>query len=342
MKNNDLKVLPSDHPVVKYGKVGVLLVNLGTPDATDYWSIRKYLKEFLSDRRVIDINRYLWWVILNGIILTIRPSKTAKAYKEIWNYEKNESPLKTYTRSQSDILKLKFPNIEIDWCMRYGNPSINSKLIEMRKKGVDRLLICPLYPQYSAATTATVNDKVFEVLSKMRWQPSIRTMPPFFDNSDYISKLNISLNNHLDQLSWEPEVILTSYHGLPKRYLNLGDPYHCHCHKTTRLLKEESTRYRDKLKISFQSRFGREEWLQPYTEETVINLAKDGVKNLAIISPAFYSDCVETLEELNIGIQEIFQEYGGKNFTLIPCLNDSNEGISLLESLITNELLGWV
>ena len=226
--------------------------------------------------------------------------------------------------------------------MRYGNPSIRDVLKSMREKGVDRLLICPLYPQYSAATTATVNDKVFAELSHMRWQPAIRTLPPFYDNNEYIAKLNKSMNQHLEKLDWQPDIILTSYHGLPRRYLDLGDPYHCHCHKTTRLLKEMNKKYSKKIILSFQSRFGREEWLKPYTEETVIKLANDGVKKLAVLSPAFFSDCVETLEELNIGIQEVFTENGGEEFTLIPCLNDSQNGIDLLDYLVKNELQGWV
>ena len=331
-----------NHPKIKFGKTGVLIINLGTPDGTDFWSIRRYLKEFLSDRRVIDINRYLWWLILNLIILTFRPKKTGKAYKEIWNYDKNESPLKTYTRSQAQLLSERFNDTIVDWAMRYGNPSISDRLKSMREKGVDRLLILPLYPQYAAATTATVNDKVFAELSKMRWQPAIRTLPPFYDNNEYIGKLNKSINQHLGTLKWEPDRILTSYHGLPRRYLDLGDPYHCHCHKTTRLLKEMKKKYSEKIILSFQSRFGREEWLKPYTEETVIGLANDGVKKLAILSPAFFSDCVETLEELNIGIQEVFMENGGEEFTLIPCLNDSKDGIDLLEYLIRNELQGWM
>jgi ferrochelatase len=290
-----MEFIPKNHPEIKYGKIGVLIINLGTPDATDYWSIRKYLKEFLSDRRVIDINKYLWWIILNVIILTFRPSKTAKAYKAIWNLDKDESPLKTYTRSQAEALEEDFKEVEIFWSMRYGNPSISSVLKAMRNKGIDRILIFPLYPQYAAATTATVNDKVFEELSKMRWQPSIRTMPPFFDNPLYIDALNSSVQKHIESLEWKPEILLTSYHGLPKRYLDLGDPYHCHCHKTTRLLKEKLNYFSGETILAFQSRFGPEEWLKPYTEETVINLAKNGCESLAILSPAFISDCVETL-----------------------------------------------
>lgn len=337
-----MEFIPKNHPEIKYGKIGVLIINLGTPDATDYWSIRKYLKEFLSDRRVIDINKYLWWIILNVIILTFRPSKTAKAYKAIWNLDKDESPLKTYTRSQAEALEEDFKEVEIFWSMRYGNPSISSVLKAMRNKGIDRILIFPLYPQYAAATTATVNDKVFEELSKMRWQPSIRTMPPFFDNPLYIDALNSSVQKHIESLEWKPEILLTSYHGLPKRYLDLGDPYHCHCHKTTRLLKEKLNYFSGETILAFQSRFGPEEWLKPYTEETVINLAKNGCESLAILSPAFISDCVETLEEINIGIKEVFFENGGKNFTLIPCLNDSLDGMTLLRKLIGNELKGWI
>ena len=337
-----MEFIPKNHPEIKYGKIGVLIINLGTPDATDYWSIRKYLKEFLSDRRVIDINKYLWWIILNVIILTFRPSKTAKAYKAIWNLDKDESPLKTYTRSQAEALEEDFKEVEIFWSMRYGNPSISSVLKAMRDKGIDRILIFPLYPQYAAATTATVNDKVFEELSKMRWQPSIRTMPPFFDNPLYIDALNSSVQKHIESLEWKPEILLTSYHGLPKRYLDLGDPYHCHCHKTTRLLKEKLNYFSGETILAFQSRFGPEEWLKPYTEETVINLAKNGCESLAILSPAFISDCVETLEEINIGIKEVFFFFASKHVTLSACLIDMFDCISLLRKLIANELKGWV
>tara|TARA_Y100000590_G_scaffold420486_1_gene523240 strand:+ start:5927 stop:6946 length:1020 start_codon:yes stop_codon:yes gene_type:complete len=333
--------LPKDHPTIKHRKVGVLIVNLGTPDGTDYRSIRRYLKEFLSDRRVIDINKYLWWLILNGIILTFRPSKTAQAYKKIWNEAMDESPLKTYTRSQCTKLQQSLNTKNIFWAMRYGNPSISQVLLKMREIGLDQILIFPLYPQYAAPTTATVNDKVYSELAKMRWQPAIRTMPPFYDNPKYINALKNSVESHLGSLDWSPEILLTSYHGLPKRYLLSGDPYHCHCHKTTRLLKDSLNSFTGDIQLSFQSRFGREEWLKPYTEETVINLAKTGIKRIALISPAFISDCVETLEELNIGIKEVFIENGGEKFTLIPCLNDNDHSIDLLSQLIKNELLGW-
>ena len=336
--------MKENHPNIKYGKTGILLINLGTPDSTSWWDIRKYLKEFLSDKRVIEVNPVLWQILLNLFILNFRPSKTAHAYKKIWFKKTNESPLRYYTRHQTQKLKqkIKSENVLIDFAMRYGNPSIKSKLKQLKKAGCENIIILPLYPQYSAATTATVNDKVFAELSKMRWQPAIRTLPPFYDNNEYIDKLNKSINQHLGTLKWEPDRILTSYHGLPRRYLDLGDPYHCHCHKTTRLLKEMNKKYSKKIMLSFQSRFGREEWLKPYTEETVIKFANNGVKKLAILSPAFFSDCVETLEELNIGIQEVFTENGGEEFTLIPCLNDSQDGINLLDHLIKNELQGWV
>jgi ferrochelatase len=335
---------PDNHPSINYGKIGVLIINLGTPEATDYWSVRRYLKEFLSDRRVVDTNRYLWWFILNFIILSFRPSKSARAYKAIWNKKDNESPLKTYTRSQSNLLKAKFKKhqISIDWAMRYGKPSIYEKLNQFKNSGIDRVLIFPLYPQYSAATTASVQDEVFSVMKKMRWQPSIRTVPPYFDNPLYINALAESIQKNIDDLKWSPDILLTSYHGLPKRYLTLGDPYHCHCYKTTRLLREKITWFDKEIMLTFQSRFGPEEWLQPYTENTVVDLAKSGVKNLAMISPAFISDCVETLEELDIGIKEKFYEHGGKNFTLIPCMNHSDIAISMLKDITLNELKGWI
>ncbi|WP_417687137.1 ferrochelatase [Roseibium sp.] len=338
--------LPADHPTVKTGKVGVLLVNLGTPDGTDYWPMRRYLREFLSDKRVIEWPRAIWYPILYGIVLMTRPGKSGKAYEEIWNHEKNESPLRTITRSQSDklaeIMGDSGGRLKIDWAMRYGNPSIRSRLEALKADGCDRLLVFPLYPQYSATTTATVNDEVCKALLDMRWQPAIRTVPPYHDDPVYVSALARSVERHLEGLDFEPELVLTSYHGIPQSYFRRGDPYHCHCHKTTRLMREVLGWGTDKLRLTFQSRFGPEEWLQPYTDKTVEQLAKDGVKNIAVMNPGFVSDCLETLEEIAGEAGEIFEEHGGENFTHIPCLNDSDLGMDVLEHIVRRELGGWI
>ena len=327
------------------GKIGVLLVNLGTPDDTDYWSIRRYLKEFLSDRRVIEVNPILWWPILNGIVLTMRPSKSGEAYRSIWNEELDESPLRTITRAQAEKVADKLGHraeVVVDWAMRYGKPSIASRVGALVKQGCDKLLVFPLYPQYAAATTATVNDKVFDTLKTMRTQPALRTVPPYPKDPVYIEALADSIAAHLAKLDFEPEVILASYHGLPKEYVNKGDPYECQCLDTSDALRVALGPLGDKLKTAFQSRFGRAEWLQPYTDKTVEALARDGVKRLAILTPGFVADCVETLEEINGGAQEIFLEHGGEKFSFIPCLNDSEGGIRVLIHLIERELKGWV
>jgi protoporphyrin/coproporphyrin ferrochelatase len=335
--------LPDQHPAVKSGRVGVLLVNLGTPDATDYWSMRRYLKEFLSDRRVIETPRLIWWPILNLIVLTKRPKSSGEAYAAIWNRERDESPLRTITRSQSEQLSAAFGGrIEVDWAMRYGNPSIESRLHALTEAGCERILVAPLYPQYSAATTATVNDKAFEALMKMRWQPAIRTLPPYHDDPAYIAALCKSLTDGIARLDFEPEVVLASFHGLPKEYLLKGDPYHCHCQKTARLMREHLGWDQERLKITFQSRFGRAEWLQPYTDKTVEALARDGVRRLAVITPGFASDCVETLEEIAMQNGEIFREHGGEHFALIPCLNDSPHGMQVIRTVVERELQGWL
>ncbi|MEJ8473122.1 ferrochelatase [Roseibium algae] len=338
--------LPDDHPPVKTGKIGVLMVNLGTPDATSYWPMRRYLREFLSDKRVIEWPRALWYPILYGIILMTRPGKSGKAYEEIWNHEKDESPLRTITRSQSDklleIIGDHGGRVQIDWAMRYGNPSIRSRLEALKADGCDRILIFPLYPQYSAATTATVNDEVCRALLDMRWQPAIRTVPPYHDDPVYVKALAKSVKQHLDELDFKPEMVLTSYHGIPQSYFRRGDPYHCHCHKTTRLMREVMGWDDKQLRLTFQSRFGPEEWLQPYTDKTVEQLAKDGVKNIAVMNPGFVADCLETLEEIAGEAGEIFEENGGENFTHIPCLNDSDLGMEVLEHIVRQELSGWL
>ena len=329
------------HPEIKYGKTGVLIVNLGTPDSTSWWDIRKYLKEFLSDGRVIETNPILWWFVLNFIILNLRPHKTAKAYKKIWLQETDESPLRFYTRRQAEKLVEKFKideNIIVDYAMRYGNPSIRSKMSKMQKEGCERLTILPLYPQYAAATTATVCDEVYRNLMKMRWQPSLQIIPHYESEPPYAEALANSINEHLKKINWVPDVILSSYHGIPQKYFDKGDPYQCYCHKTNRLLIEKfGTKI--PIEISFQSRFGPAAWLQPYTDKTLEKMAKEGKENVLMICPGFSSDCVETLEEIQIEGKEIFIENGGKNFSMVPCLNDSNDHINLLEYLIKKHLV---
>ena len=337
--------LPPDHPKLPSRRIGVLLVNLGTPDATDYWSMRRYLKEFLSDRRVIEENPVKWWLVLNLIILTVRPGRKGRDYDKIWNKALNESFLKTITRSQSDKLGAALagePRILVDWAMRYGNPSIRSKLDAMQASGCDRILIVPLYPQYAAATTATVCDKAFEALAAMRWQPALRVAPAYFDSPVYIDALATSLEQSLAKLSFKPEVIIASFHGMPEDYLRKGDPYYCQCHATARLLRERLKLDDTQLMLTFQSRFGPAEWLKPYTDGTVKALAERGVKNLAVITPGFSSDCLETLEEIAMENAEIFRHAGGENFAAIPCLNDSPGGIAVIRDVAMRELQGWV
>ena len=324
------------HPKVNFGKIGVLIVNLGTPDSTNWLDIRRYLKEFLSDRRVIETNPILWWFILNLIILNLRPHKTAKAYKKIWMTDTNESPLRYYTRSQTEKLCNRFgsaQNVIIDYAMRYGNPSIKSKLNLLKEQGCEKLIILPLYPQYAAATTATVCDEVYRCLMEMRWQPSLQIIPHYESEPLYIAALSNSIKAQLEKLSWKPDVILSSFHGIPKKYFDKGDPYQCYCHKTNRLLKEHFGNSIP-IEISFQSRFGPAEWLQPYTDKTLEKLAQEGKKNILMICPGFASDCVETLEEIEMEGQATFKEHGGENFSMVPCLNDSEDHINLLEYLI--------
>ncbi len=335
----------ASHPNIKHGRIGVLLVNLGTPDGTDYTSMRRYLKEFLTDRRVIEWSRLFWYPILFGIVLNTRPGKVGKAYETIWNKDLNESYLRTYTRNQSELMAKSFadqPNVIVDWGMRYGQPSIASRMEALQKAGCERILVFPLYPQYAAATTATVNDKAFEALLKMRWQPALRTVPPYHDDPVYIDALATSIEQHLATLDWEPEVVLTSFHGIPKSYFDKGDPYYCQCQKTARLLREKLGWSKDKLQVTFQSRFGPEEWLQPYTDKTVEKLAQDGVKRIAVLNPGFVSDCLETLEEIAEQAAESFHHNGGEKFTHIPCLNDSAEGMAVLEHVVRRELAGWL
>ena len=324
----------TDHPEVKFGKTGVLIVNLGTPDSTNWWDIRRYLKEFLSDRRVIEVNPFVWQIILNLFILTLRPSKTAHAYKKIWIKETNESPLLYYTRSQANKLKAKIENekILVDFAMRYGNPSIKSKLFRLKQKGCENIVILPLYPQYAAATTATVCDEVYRNLMKMRWQPSLQIIPHYESEPLYIKALVKSIKRKVEKINWRPDLIIASYHGIPKSYFDKGDPYQCYCQKTTRLIREQ---YKDiEIKTTFQSRFGPQEWLQPYTDKTLEALPGEDKKNILVICPGFASDCVETLEEINIQGKESFLDNGGKNFDFIPCLNDNEDHIELFEALV--------
>ena len=326
--------MQKDHPEVKFGKTGVLLINLGTPDSTSWWDIRKYLKEFLSDRRVIEVNPFLWQIILNLFILTFRPSKTAHAYKKIWRKDTNESPLLYFTRSQSQKLnnKIGSDKIIVDFAMRYGNPGIKLKLQTLKEAGCENIIILPLYPQYAAATTATVCDEVYRSLMGMRWQPSLQVIPHYESEPIYIEALVKSIKETMQTIKWKPDLIISSYHGIPKKYFDKGDPYHCYCHKTTRLMKESFNSI--DIQTTFQSRFGPQEWLTPYTDKTLESLPNKGIKNLLVICPGFASDCVETLEEINIQGKESFMKNGGKNFEMIPCLNDNPDHIDLFEKLV--------
>ena len=289
--------MEKNHPKVKYGKTGVLIINLGTPDSTSWFDIRKYLKEFLSDRRVIELNPIIWQIILNIFILNLRPSKTAEAYKKIWLKKENMSPLRYFTIMQAEGLsnKIKNESIIVDYAMRYGNPSIRNKMTLLQKNGCENIIILPLYPQYAAATTATVCDEVYRSLMKMRWQPSLQIIPHYESEPLYINALTNSLQKKISEINWKPDLIVASYHGIPKKYFDKGDPYHCYCQKTTRLLNEN---FKSEIEIltTFQSRFGPQEWLQPYTDKTIEKLAKEGKKNILVICPGFSSDCVETLE----------------------------------------------
>ena len=326
------------HPPLKFGKTGVLIVNLGTPDSTSWFDIRKYLKEFLSDKRVIEVNPIIWQAILNLFILTFRPSKTAKAYKEIWMKNENMSPLLYYTQKQSEKISnsLARENLIIDFAMRYGNPSIKSKIYSLQEQGCENLVILPLYPQYAAATTATVCDEVYRTLMKMRWQPSLKIIPHYESDSLYIDALVNSINKKISEINWKPDLIIASYHGIPKKYFDKGDPYHCYCHKTTRLISEKFNSI--EIKTTFQSRFGPQEWLQPYTDKTLDSLPGEGKKNILVICPGFSSDCVETLEEILIQGKESFLKSGGENFDMVPCLNDNDDHILLLKSLIEKNI----
>jgi ferrochelatase len=341
----DVSHTPPGHPAIPPRRIGVLLVNLGTPDATDYWSMRRYLKEFLSDRRVIEENRLKWWLVLNLIILSVRPARKGRDYDKIWNKERNESMLRTITRAQSDKLgdALKGDSrLLVDWAMRYGNPSIAARLAAMQQAGCDRILVVPLYPQYAAATSATVCDKAFEALERMRWQPALRVAPAYFDQPAYIDAIATSLEQGLAKLPFKPDKIIASFHGMPEEYLRKGDPYYCQCAATARLLRGRLKYDEGQLMLTFQSRFGPAEWLKPYTDATVKALAGQGVKNLAVITPGFSADCLETLEEIAMENAQIFKAAGGENFAAVPCLNDSDLGMAVIRDVVLRELQGWI
>ena len=336
--------LPPGHPTVRTGRVGVLLVNLGTPDATDYWSMRRYLKEFLSDRRVIEEPRWKWWPILNLIILTVRPGRKGRDYDKIWNKERNEGPLKTITRAQAEKLgaALASGGVVVDWAMRYANPAVAPRIAALKEQGCDRILLVPLYPQYAAATTATVCDQAFRALMTLRWQPAVRVVPPYFEEPAYIDAVAQSIRDHLVGIDFEPDALIASFHGMPQKYLEQGDPYHCQCQKTSRLMREKLGWPQDRWHTTFQSQFGSDPWLQPYTIDTVERLGKAGIKRLAIVSPGFAADCLETLEELNMENRAKFMQSGGEKFTYVPCLNDSALGMLVIEKIVRRELAGWI
>jgi len=326
-------------------RVGVLLVNLGTPDTADARGVRVYLREFLSDPRVIENQGLLWQLILNGIVLRVRPRRKARDYQKIWNTDKNESPLKTITRAQAERLAESLADerhVTVGWAMRYGNPSIKSGLDALVAKGCERILIVPLYPQYSASTSATVVDKVASALATMRAQPALRVAPPYYDESVYIDALASSIEAHLATLSFKPEVIVASFHGMPQSYIDKGDPYQAQCIATTQALRERMGLDDKRLLLTFQSRFGYQKWLQPYTDATIAQLARDGVKRIAVIMPGFAADCLETLEEIAQESAEIFHRNGGEDFAAVPCLNDSDAGMDVIRQIVLRELQGWI
>ena len=329
---------PADHPAVPAPKVGVLLVNLGTPDAPTAPAVKRYLKQFLSDRRVVEIPPIVWQPILRGVILNTRPQKSAKAYAKVWTDK--GSPLAFFTAAQTEALAARMgAAVDVRYAMRYGNPSIPDQLAAMKEDGCRRILIAPLYPQYSGATTGTVHDEAYAALTRMRWHPAIRTLPPYHDDPAYIGALKASVEASLAKLDFMPDALVISFHGMPERTLHLGDPYHCHCQKTARLLSEAMGR---ELVVSFQSRFGRAKWLEPATDETIMQLAREGKSKVAIFAPGFSVDCLETLEELAIQGHEQFEEAGGTHFAYLPCLNDSSVGMDMLQGLIRRELSGWI
>ncbi len=328
---------PADHPTIPPPKVGVLLINLGTPDAPEARAVRRYLAEFLSDPRVIELPKLAWKPILHGIVLRTRPKKSAEAYNQIWTNE--GSPLRALAHRQAEALRARMPGVSIHYAMRYGHPGIAGAIERMADEGCTRILAAPLYPQYCAATTATANDAVFGVLARMRWQPAVRTLPPYYDDPLYIEALTANLKRQIEALDFAPDRLLLSFHGMPVRTLELGDPYHCHCQKSARLLGAALGR---PIEVSFQSKFGRAKWLEPATEAKLAAYPRQGVTRLAVAAPGFSVDCIETLEELGIRGRRTFLDAGGESFALLDCLNDSPESIAMLERLIERELAGWL
>ncbi|NIZ11845.1 ferrochelatase [Phaeobacter sp. HF9A] len=338
---------PADHPPVTREKVGILLANLGTPDHYSYWPMRRYLSEFLSDKRVIDYPAWKWQPLLQLIILTKRPFSSGAAYKSIWNHDKGESPLMTITKDQTQAIAQAMEEtygdqVMVDFCMRYGNPSTEAKVEAMVAAGCRKILFVPLYPQYAGATSATANDQFFRALMRQTWQPAVRTIEPYFDHPAYIEALAKSVEEGYAKQEQKPDILVVSYHGMPQRYLRQGDPYHCQCQKTTRLLRERLGWDETQITTTFQSVFGPEEWLRPYTVEHVAELAKQGKKRIAVIAPAFSADCIETLEEINEEIRESFEHAGGEEFTYIPCLNDAPSHVEALSQVLRENLAGWL
>lgn len=335
--------LPADHPPVAGPRIGVLLLNLGSPDAPTASAVRRYLAQFLSDPRVVEIPGIFWKPILYGIILNTRPSSTAANYAKIWDRIGDDSPLRLITRRQAAALSGAFgPDVIVDYAMRYGNPSIADRLAHLKQAGCNNILVAPLYPQYSSATTGTALAEVYRVLDTMRWMPALRTLPPYHDHPDHIAALAASLERQLAALPFQPEKILLSFHGMPRRTLDMGDPYHCHCQKTARLLRERLGRTAADMPVAFQSLFGRAEWLKPYTEPALVDLAQSGVKKVAVLMPGFSADCIETLEEIALEARHSFLAAGGSDFAALECLNDSAEGMQMLRSMVARELAGWV
>jgi ferrochelatase len=344
-REHEASIIPAAHQGGAHGKVGVLLLNLGTPDATDYWSMRRYLKEFLSDRRVIEEPRWKWWPILNLIILTVRPGPKGRDYNSIWNRERDEGPLKTITRAQAEKLAVALadtPGVVVDWAMRYANPTTANRLAWLLSQGCDRILIVPLYPQYAAATTATACDQAFRALMDMRWQPAIRVAPAWYGDPAYVEALAASMRRHLAKLDFEPERIIATFHGMPEKYYQKGDPYYDQCKVTSKLLCASLGWPEVCWHTTFQSRFGNDIWLQPYTDETVKRLAREGVRRLALVAPGFTADCLETLEELDVENRHYFMENGGQKFAYLPALNDDPEGVAVIEHVVRRELQGWL
>jgi ferrochelatase len=325
-------------------RIGVLLLNLGTPDATDYRSMRRYLKEFLSDRRVVEEPRLKWWMILNLIILAVRPGRKGKDYEKIWNRERDEGPLKTITREQAEKLEaaLADERIVVDWAMRYASPAVAARIAHLQEQGCERVLLVPLYPQYAAATTATACDEAFRALMALRWQPAIRVVPPYYGEPVYIDALAGSMRDHLAALDFEPEALVVSFHGMPVKYAELGDPYPGHCQKTARLVREQLDWPAERWHTAYQSRFGSDPWIEPYTIDTVQRLARSGVRRLAVVAPGFAADCLETLEELDMENRRAFLAAGGDKFAYIPCLNAGRHGMAVIEGIVRRELAGWM